>query len=56
VTDPSSPAIETIRHLIPTTEARLWDLDGVPAARREKLGCARIAFDVILRIEGTKRK
>jgi hypothetical protein len=26
------------------------------AARREKLGCARIAFDVILRIEGTKRK
>jgi hypothetical protein len=39
-------------------EARLWDVLWMAslAARRAKPGCSRIAFEVILHIEGTRRK
>jgi Family of unknown function (DUF6573) len=40
------------------TEGRLWDVLWMAslAARRAKLGCSRIAFEVILHIEGTRRR
>ena len=39
-------------------EGRLWDLlwTASLAARRAKPGCSRIAFEVILHIEGTRRQ
>jgi len=39
-------------------EGRLWDVLWMAslAARRAKPGCSRIAFEVILHIEGTRRK
>ena len=39
-------------------EGRLWDVlwTASLAARRAKAGCSQIAFEVILHIEGTRRK
>lgn len=53
-------AVETIpqQYSHEDIEARLWDVLWMAslAARRAKPGCSRIAFEVILHIEGTRRK
>jgi hypothetical protein len=53
-------AIETVpqQYSHENVEGRLWDvlLMASLAARRAKPGCSRIAFEVILHIEETRRK
>ena len=53
-------AVETIPQQFPheDIEGRLWDLLWMAsiAARRAKPGCSRIAFEVILHLEGTRRQ
>jgi Family of unknown function (DUF6573) len=53
-------AVETIpqQYSHEDIEGRLWDVLWMAslAARRAKPGCSRIAFEVILHIEGTRRK
>jgi hypothetical protein len=53
-------AVETIpqQYSHEDIEGRLWDVLWIAslAARRAKPGCSRIAFEVILHIEGTRRK
>jgi hypothetical protein len=56
----AAAAIETIpqQYSHEDIEGRLWDVVRMAslAARRTKPGCARIAFEVILHIEGTRRQ
>ena len=53
-------SIETIpqQYSHEDTEGRLWDVLWMAslAARRAKPGCSRIAFELILHIEGTRRQ
>ena len=53
-------AVETVprQYSHEDIEGRLWDLLWVAsiAARRAKPGCSRIAFEVILHLEGTRRQ
>jgi hypothetical protein len=53
-------AIETIpqQYSHEDTEGRLWDVLWMAslAARRAKPGCSRIAFEVILHVEGIRRR
>jgi hypothetical protein len=60
VTGDLMAAVETIpqQYSHEDIEGRLWDVLWMAsqAARRAKPGCSRIAFEVILHIEGTRRK
>ena len=53
-------AIETIppQYFHEDVQGRLWDVLWMASlsARRAKAGCSRIAFELILHIEGTTRK
>ena len=60
VTGDLMAAIETIppQYFHEEVQGRLWDVLWMASlsARRAKAGCSRIAFELILHIEGTTRK